>query len=101
MSIPKPNLTTAEKLEVILADIDDAVLVANLRNTFFLVDPLQYARLLSTCETITDKVKGRLLALRLAMPPEYEGPDLQPLLERAMTALWSRLEADAKKPVEV
>ena len=38
MSIPKPNLTTAEKLEVILADIDDAVLVANLRNTFFLVD---------------------------------------------------------------
>jgi hypothetical protein len=92
----KPNLSTAEKLEVILADIDDAVLIENLRNTFFLVDPLQYARLLSTCETISDSAKGKLLALKVSQPPAYQGVDLQPLLERSMNALWTRLAEDAK-----
>src|ERR1700683_1636617 len=81
---------TTEQLEVVLATLEQPELAEDLRNSFFLLDPLAYARLLYSL-SLPDEAYAALLALKVDAPPQYHGADISPLIDRAMEILWSRL----------
>jgi hypothetical protein len=79
----------AERVETILADIEKP-LADDLRNRFYLLNPLEVARLLHSLD-LPDAAKAQLLALKVGQPPQYKGPDLAPLVERAAEQFWERI----------
>jgi len=81
---------TTERLNTILASIEDADLRDELFNSFFVLNPLDVAQLVHSLE-IPDAVKAKILALKVGMPPQYRGTDLAPLVCRAMEQLWERI----------
>src|ERR1700676_5250922 len=85
----KSTLTVAERLNVILESVEKS-LAEDLFHRFFLENPLQVAKLLHSL-AIPDAVKSQILALKVGMPPSHKGEDLEPLVERAMQNMWSRL----------
>jgi hypothetical protein len=85
--------TTEQKLQAILSAIEDAPLREELFNSFHLLNPLDFARLLHSL-ALSDTSKSALLALKVGAPPSYKGPDLLPLIERAMQIMWQRLGAE-------
>jgi hypothetical protein len=84
------NETTSQRLEVILSEIEDAPLREEIFNSFYLLNPLEFAKLLVAL-ALPDTLKASLLALKVGMPPAYKGVDLEPLVERAMQIMWARL----------
>lgn len=84
------KLSTAQQLEAILSEIDDRAVAEDLFNRFYLLDPLQFARLLHHSELV-DGIKAQLLALKVDMKPPYNSLDLEPLIERSMQLMWERL----------
>jgi hypothetical protein len=84
------NVSTAERLASILTEIEDAPLREELFQTFHLLNPLEFAKLLVAL-ALPDTLKASLLALKVGMPPAYKGVDLEPLVERAMQIMWARL----------
>jgi hypothetical protein len=83
------NETTEHRLDTILSAIENP-LRDELFNSFHIVNPLEYAKLLHSLE-LTDSVKASLLALKVGMPQPYKGVDLEPLIARAMEQMWARL----------
>ena len=83
------NLSTANRLEAILSAIENP-LRDELFNSFHIVNPLEYAKLLHSLE-LTDSVKAQLLALKVGQRQPYKGVDLAPLIEKAIGQMWARL----------
>lgn len=86
--------TTQQKLQTILSEINDVPLRDDIFNRFFLENSLQVAKLLHSL-ALPDSVKSKLLALKVGMPPPYNGCELEPLISRAMVRFWRRLEIQA------
>jgi hypothetical protein len=82
--------TTAQKLNDILSAIEDAPLQDELFQSFHLLNPIDYAKLLHSL-SLPDATKAQLLALKVGMPTPYKGTDLEPLISRAMEQMWARL----------
>ena len=80
---------TTKELEAVLSTLEP-VLAEDLRNAFYVLDPLQYARLLYLL-SLDDEVYAKLLGLKVQAPPQYHGADISPLIDRAMEIMWERL----------
>jgi hypothetical protein len=90
----KPNLSTVDRLEAILAEIEDAPLREDLFNEFHMRNPLDFAKLLVALD-LPDSTKAQLLALKVGQKPPYDGEPLEILIERAAMMMWARLGADS------
>jgi hypothetical protein len=90
----KTNLSTVDRLEAILAEIEDAPLHEDLFNEFHLRDPLSFAKLLVSLD-LPDATKAALLALKVGQPPAHKGEGLEVLIERAAMQMWARLATQA------
>ena len=84
------NETTEHRLNTILSAIEDTPLREEIFNSFHILDPLQFAKLLHSLE-LPDSVKSQLLALKVGLPTPYTGVDLAPLIEKAMQIMWAQL----------
>jgi hypothetical protein len=89
---------TTQELNEVLSTIDDAILRDQLFESFYVLDPLQYAKLLYSL-SLEDDVYAKLLGLKVEAPPQYHGADISPLIDRAMEIMWERL-ADAAAIVD-
>lgn len=87
--------TSRETLEVALATVEDSVTREELRQNFYLVNPIDFARLIDA-RGLSIPVKAKLLALKVAMPPTFKGIDLDPLVQHAMDAAWGRITEQCK-----
>jgi hypothetical protein len=84
---------TTERLNEILASIEQP-LADDLRNQFYLTNPLEFAQSLHSLD-LPDRAKSSLLALKVNMPPQHKGVDLAPLIERAADQMWARLAEES------
>jgi hypothetical protein len=89
-----PRATVSENLEAILspASVPEAEKAA-IYDAFFLCDALTFAKYLHRTDSVTDKVKGELLALKVRTPnnPADREKILEDAMNDAMAALWSRI----------
>ncbi len=81
---------TTERLNGILAAVDDTVLREQLFQNFHLINPLEFAKLLHSLD-LPDAVKAQLLRAKVEQPAAYKGVNLAPLVENAMAQRWKRL----------
>jgi len=85
-------METTERLNAILEAVEKP-LAEDLFNQFHLLNPLEFAKLLHSL-SLPDVTKAQLLALKVGQPVPYKGVDLEPLIEKAMGQMWSRLGAE-------
>lgn len=91
-----PRATASENLEAILspASVPEAEKAA-IYDAFFLCDALTFAKYLHRTDSVTDKVKGDLLALKVRTPnnPADREKILEDAMESAVQSLWARIGA--------
>lgn len=83
---------TSEKLEAVLTTLEPTILADEIRNAFYLLEPVPFAKLMNA-RGLSIPIKSKLLPLKVELPV-YEGVDLSPLLEREAQRLWTRLAAE-------
>lgn len=86
---------TTERLNAIVESVESVPLRDELVHQFFIVNALQFAQFLHSL-SLPDATKGKLLALKVGMPPSYKGVDLGPLVERAAEQMWARLAENVR-----
>jgi hypothetical protein len=90
--------TTEEKLRSILPlDIPSSER-AVLYDSFFVFDPINFAKTLHKTSNVSDTVKGQLLALKIAMPPAESKAQQEHVVSQAIEAafghFWNRLATE-------
>jgi hypothetical protein len=91
--------TTEEKLRSILVatGISKAE-YATLWDSFFVFDPINFAKQLHRTAVITDSVKATLLALKISMPPAEVKAQREAVVSQAIEAafgdFWNRLATE-------
>ncbi len=90
------TMTTEEKLESILIATElTNTECATLWDSFFVFSPIVFAKTLYARVTVPDSVKGQLLALKIAMPPEdskkQQDAVVAQAIEASMGRFWNRL----------
>ena len=87
------NATTKSNLESALTAVEDAGIREHLAQSFYLLDPIQFAKLLISLD-LPDRVKADLLRLKVELPPAYKGEDFEALLHRSMEKWWQKMIDD-------
>ncbi len=91
------RLNTADRLEAILSEIEDVALGEDIFNSFWMRDPLEFAKFLVSLEDLPDSIKSQLLACKVSAKQKYQGESLDVLIERAALQMWNRLAEDCSK----
>ena len=86
------KLTSAQQVEVVLSTVDDPQVQAEIRNSYFLQNPIEFARVLHSFE-LSDSVKREILMLKVSQKPAYKGENLEPLIEASFKKFWAELGA--------